>query len=182
MVENVLSDEKYQVAVRLFCTKCQCGYSSSNSGQSEHLTAYCYLLLNHGASVNAVNNDGVTPLHDAASRGHVDILQVLLNHAASVNAVNNDGVTPLHYDAWQGHVDILQLLLNHGASVNAVNKAGDTPLHDTALAGHVDILQLLLNHGASVNAVNKEVIHHYTKLHLGVMLISYNCCLAMVPV
>jgi hypothetical protein len=27
MVENVLSDEKYQVAVRLFCTKCQCGYS-----------------------------------------------------------------------------------------------------------------------------------------------------------
>jgi hypothetical protein len=43
MVENVLSDEKYQVAVRLFCTKCQCGYSSSNSGQNEHLTAYRYL-------------------------------------------------------------------------------------------------------------------------------------------
>jgi hypothetical protein len=43
MVENVLSDEKYQVAVRLFCTKYQCGYSSSNSGQNEHLTAYRYL-------------------------------------------------------------------------------------------------------------------------------------------
>jgi 26S proteasome non-ATPase regulatory subunit 10 len=89
---------------------------------------------------------GDTPLHHAASAGHVDILQLLLNHGASVNAVNNDGRTPLHYAASWGHVDILQLLLSHGASVNAVDKEGGTPLHDAACAheGHVKCVKVCL--------------------------------------
>ena len=120
--------------------------------------------------------------HWAARKGHVDILQLLLNHGASVNAVDSFGYTPLHAAARQGHVDILQLLLNHGASVNAVDNFGGTPLHYAAREGHVDILQLLLSHGVSVMQWTMLVIHHCTKLHLGVMLISYNCCLAMVPV
>ncbi|CAB4029582.1 serine threonine- phosphatase 6 regulatory ankyrin repeat subunit B-like, partial, partial [Paramuricea clavata] len=61
------------------------------------------LLLNHGASVNAVNEEGYTPLHGAASRGHDGILQLLLNHGASVNAVNEEGYTPLHDAASRGH-------------------------------------------------------------------------------
>jgi ankyrin repeat protein len=73
--------------------------------------AILQLLLNHGASVNAVNKEGDTPLHDAAREGHVDILQLLLNHGASVNAVNNHGDTPLHHAASLGHVKCVKVCL-----------------------------------------------------------------------
>jgi ankyrin repeat protein len=87
---------------------------------------------------------GLTPLHEAARGGHVDILQLLLNHGASVNAVTNHGYTPFHHAARVGHVDILQLLLNHGASVNAVDKYGETPLHHAARESHVKCVKVCL--------------------------------------
>lgn len=40
---------------------------------------------------------GVTPLHDACTNGHLEIIRYLLDRGASVLAKTDDGQTPLHF-------------------------------------------------------------------------------------
>lgn len=41
-----------------------------------------FLFTDRNASVNAVNNDGATPLHDAMARGEVGVVEALLEAGA----------------------------------------------------------------------------------------------------
>lgn len=60
-------------------------------------------------------DDGMTALHWAADRGHVDVAKLLLDNSADVNARDECGQTPLHYAASCGHEAIVKILLQHGA-------------------------------------------------------------------
>jgi lysylphosphatidylglycerol synthetase-like protein (DUF2156 family) len=51
-------------------------------------------LLAMNVGVNFVQ-EGTTPLHLAADRGYVEIVQLLINHGASPRALNASGQTPL---------------------------------------------------------------------------------------
>jgi len=48
---------------------------------------------------------GATPLHYAASVGHLKIVKFLLSKLSAV-AVDHDGATPLHDAAVQGHLAV----------------------------------------------------------------------------
>ena len=54
-------------------------------------------LIKDGADVNFCNVDGLVPLHIAAARGDVKLMESLLNHGAEANAVDYAGYLPLHY-------------------------------------------------------------------------------------
>ncbi len=62
------------------------------------------------------SNDGQTPLHLAASEGHVEVGSLLLSKGANVDEKDNAGLTPLA--ASQGHVEMGSLLLSKGARVD----------------------------------------------------------------
>ena len=50
------------------------------------------LVVEYGADANAKNNDGETPLHYAASEGHIEVVKALVvEYGADANAKNNDG-------------------------------------------------------------------------------------------
>ena len=71
------------------------------------------LLLEHGADVNAEDNNYSTPLHLATSL-EPEIVQLLLQHGADTNALDQSHRTPLHL-AMQSQVsDKLRDLLAHG--------------------------------------------------------------------
>ena len=73
------------------------------------------LLLEHNADPNLADEDGTTPLHEAARRGDTDTAILLLEANADPNARDINGRTPLHKATVNGHDDTVQLLLDAGA-------------------------------------------------------------------
>ena len=74
------------------------------------------LLLEHGADVNARENDHSTPLHVAARNGRVEVVRVLLEHGANVAAEGEDGKTASQFASEIGHEEIAKLLSEHRTS------------------------------------------------------------------
>ncbi len=87
------------------------------------MPAFCQGIpqaIRNGDPALAVAKDtyGLTPLHEAARTGRMDIAELLLANKADVNAADNDGDTPLHQAAELGHKDVVALLLANKADVN----------------------------------------------------------------
>ena len=62
------------------------------------------------ANVNAVNNNGHTPLHYAAFYGHAIVADLLLGAGANPKAVNKLGRTPAQWAEQQGHRELAERL------------------------------------------------------------------------
>ncbi|XP_033224897.1 ankyrin repeat domain-containing protein 17-like isoform X3 [Belonocnema kinseyi] len=97
-----------------------------------------------------------TPLMEAASAGHADIVRLLIAHGADVNAQSTSGNTPLMYACAGGHEEVVRALLDAGANVEDHNENGHTPLMEAASAGHVPVAKILLDHGAGINTHSNE--------------------------
>lgn len=71
-----------------------------------------------------VNKPGWSPLHYAATGGHIAILTLLLDNHAYVDAASPNGSTPLMMAARYGTIDAVQVLLAAGADPNLKNALG----------------------------------------------------------
>jgi len=67
-------------------------------------------LLEHGAPVNAKQQQGWTALHAAAQHGDQAMVEVLLKYGAHPNAKNDDGRTPEQLAEEKGHIDLAERL------------------------------------------------------------------------
>ncbi len=73
-------------------------------------------LIARGAEANLSDYDGRTPLHLAASEGHLDVVQYLISKGAQVNIRDRWGGSPLS-DAERGKFNnIVNFLLSVGAT------------------------------------------------------------------
>ena len=63
-------------------------------------------LLQNGADVQARDDGGLIPLHNACSFGHAEVVNLLLQHGADPNARDNWNYTPLHEAAIKGKIDV----------------------------------------------------------------------------
>src|SRR5215471_17955882 len=79
-----------------------------------------------GADVNAVDDQGQTPLMYSASVGSLEAMKYLLTKGANVNAQSGSGLTSLMLSATD--INKVRLLLDRGANVNASTKVGRTVL------------------------------------------------------
>lgn len=75
-------------------------------------------LLEAGVSVSVRDDQGLTGVHLAASKGNLDMLKLLLEKGASVNTRDQYGITPLHLAAVKGHLQAAELLRRHGAETD----------------------------------------------------------------
>lgn len=131
-------------------------------------------LLDHGADVNARDENGTTPLMSAIFIGHVRTIKLLLERGADPRPIDKDrpvvvgergttgvatiyGSTAMHYAAQSDNsICIFQLLLDHGADINARDGYGQTPLSLMASYGQTDAVRFLLRHGAQVNVKDQD--------------------------
>lgn len=103
-------------------------------------------LLSAGASANCVDGDGWTPLHNACSRGYLDIAKVLVENAgATVDVKGGRGAwTPLMNAASNGHLPVVRYLATkHHADPFARNAAGETAYDVAAATFEVYICDML---------------------------------------
>jgi ankyrin repeat protein len=124
-------------------------FSALRNGDARQIRA----ALDQGASVNAHDDKGNTPLILTASYGDVASMKLLLDRGAQVNVANAEGATPLIRAA--DDYDKVRLLIDHGADVNARSALGETPLMLAArpVNSHRAV-KLLLEHGADAKATN----------------------------
>ena len=115
---------------------------ASGTGQKAIVT----WLLDHGATVNAVNDQDTTALMEAAQSGHVEIMETLIAAGADVNACNIAGFTALFLAAQSGHIDALETLGEAGADVDAGRIV--TPLRMARELGHSEAVNWLELQGA----------------------------------
>ena len=120
-------------------------------------------LLDHGADVDARDNEDSTLLHAASSAGSVKTAELLLKYGANIHGRNKKGRTPLLHavatsdDGWaENYFDAIRLLLQHGADADAQDNDHMTALHLAGRIGCLKAAQLLLGFGASVYLQNSE--------------------------
>ena len=108
--------------------------------------------LRHGASPNARDRAGGTPLMYAAEDGDCQMVRRLLAAGAVVSGMPDDPWTPLAAAATMGQTEVVEILLGAGARVDQRVIARRTALHLAAAASHEITVAMLLKHGAAVDA------------------------------
>jgi ankyrin repeat protein len=78
-------------------------------------------LIEKGAEVN---KKGWSPLHYAATKGHVQMMRLLMENDAYLDAEAPNGTTPLMMAAQYGTPSAVKLLLEEGADPRIENKLG----------------------------------------------------------
>jgi hypothetical protein len=116
--------------------------------------AVAELLIARGAEVNAVDNDGDTPLHSAARSGQPEMESLLIKHGAEVNARDNRGRTALSLAAEGKHLEAVKILLAEKADPNTVDQNGRTPLGYAGV--NLELLRVLLTAKADPNLVSAK--------------------------
>jgi ankyrin repeat protein len=97
-------------------------------------------LIARGADINKT---GWTPLHYAASGGHVGVMRLLFEHHAYVDPESPNGTTPLMMAAQYGNGAAVKLLLDEGAVPTARNRLGLSALDFARLGKRPDAQRLL---------------------------------------
>ena len=84
------------------------------------------VLLKAGANTEAPKYDWMTPLHNAAYGGHVNVVEVTAKKLLYALLRQMD----------------LQVLLDAGANIDALDKLKWTPIYYAAVEVHIDVLEV----------------------------------------
>lgn len=143
------------------------------------------LLIDFGANVNAKDSEQWTPLHAAATCGHIHLVRYLISRAADLLAVNADGNMPYdicedeptldYIESEMAKRGITQEMIDETRAANEVmmlsdlrnlndaggdlefrDEQGATPLHIAAANGYVSVVEFLLDQHVSTDVCDND--------------------------
>ena len=120
---------------------------------------------------------GYTPLHKAAFKGRLDMVEFLCDNQADMEAKDDSGNTPLHRSAEFGHLPVVRFLCEQRANKEAKGLFGWTPLVFTAIKGHLHVVQFLCEVGAEqeVRDENDSTLLHEAADAGQLAVVQYLC-------
>ena len=94
-----------------------------------HLSFVRFLVLEAGAKVNTINQNGFGPLHISARQGHVDVVTFFLGMPGI--DVDRGWVTPLFLATMNRHMEVIDVLVHYGKAAVVPVQYGfeSTPLY-----------------------------------------------------
>ena len=116
------------------------------------------MLAEKGFSVNKGDNEGWTPLHEAAVNGQLETVYTLLRLGGreSMTKVAGTSGTPLHQAVGKGHKDMVSFLLNEGCPIRVVDSKGTSVLHTATEFGQIGMIEMLAEQELDVNVGDDE--------------------------
>ncbi|KAG8198720.1 hypothetical protein JTE90_023488 [Oedothorax gibbosus] len=116
-----------------------------------------HLLLQYGASMDAVNDDLETPLMLAVEKNHFPVVKCLILSGAQVEVKNENGSTAFHIAAKNNNIGIAKLIFDAGRfGVDIQDDDGWTPLVWACEHKYMSLVQWLLTLKADPNIQDKE--------------------------
>lgn len=118
------------------------------------------LLIKNGASIDAKDNGGETPIFLAVKANNFEMVKLLIENGAKLNYKNKTNDTLMHYAAEiiGNDVKILEYLIRNSidSAVNSINDREQTPLHLSAESGNTNTAKLLVENGANIKAEDDD--------------------------
>jgi ankyrin repeat protein len=130
--------------------------------------------------LDALDDNGTTPLMVASLDGHIGVVRWLLDKGAALDVrtsaeddddnsdVDDDdhegGYTALWLASWRGHLPVARLLLERGADATIATDGGSTPLIIASSEGHLEVGRVLLGHPSAEATINRRDFHGRTAL------------------
>lgn len=144
-----------------FCSIVQPEFTSSThllDAVSANKVSEVRNLLDTGCDVNEPNDQGWTPLMEAAHKGYCKMLEILLlpSYRAKTDLQTSFGDTALTLATHGNHTHCVSLLLDAKANTEIPEHEGCTALMLASEARDQTIMLLLLRAGANVHAMNTE--------------------------
>uniref|UniRef100_H3CVZ1 Uveal autoantigen with coiled-coil domains and ankyrin repeats n=1 Tax=Tetraodon nigroviridis TaxID=99883 RepID=H3CVZ1_TETNG len=148
------------------CNSCCCSYPCQNTDWNKYddrlmkavergeVDKVAAVLSKKGVVPTKLDVEGRSAFHLAATRGHLDCLNLILAHNVDVTATDASGKNALHLSSRNGHSQCVQKLLQHNCPVGNVDLQGRIALHDAVMAGCSSSVKLLCDSGAAVNATD----------------------------
>ena len=114
-------------------------------------------IIDHGADVNAIDENSFTALSSACEERRVDAIHVPLKAGSDTNIADKNGWTCLMYAVYGDcSTEVLQATIDHGADVNATDKHSRTALIWACMRKHVDAIYVLLKAGSDTNIADEN--------------------------
>ncbi|RLM92446.1 potassium channel AKT1-like [Panicum miliaceum] len=111
-------------------------------------------LLKRGLDPNESDNNGLTALHIAASKGNEQCVKLLLDYGADPNARDYEGKVPLWEALCEKHDAVVELLVESGADL----ASGDTALYACVAVedNNTELLKDIIRYGGDINRSTRD--------------------------
>lgn len=159
-LHHATANAKHDVMKKLLSDGVDVNEPGSDGDTALHVAAKTYrvnavkLLLEENPKLNRTNENHLTPLMVACSRGAKSgsrIAMLLIEAGADVRYVRkSDEMTALMFAVKRCAPDVIQALIDHGARIDGPRGSAQTPLMLAARANNVDSLKVLVRNGANI--------------------------------
>ncbi|KAL2814210.1 hypothetical protein BDW59DRAFT_176537 [Aspergillus cavernicola] len=107
--------------------------------------------------VNKIALEGLGPLHYAAVKNYMRVVDVLLNAPGiDIDILSKSSETPLWLAASNGWTGIAESRIESGAQIESKNNKSQTPLIVASKLGHLATVELLVQRGANLGTRDSE--------------------------